>query len=135
MKFKALRTKKEPKEFVELINLNGEWAVYTGDLPHPQPLTSTIEMMKKLFAANCPLPAEINLDDYELIEFEMFEVNTVGADIRNKLSPSLNLISLLRVYFNDDNGIDGDKKKKILQLIKKEMAKSKKNIQYISNLL
>lgn len=132
MKFKALRTKKEPKEFVELTNLNGTWMVFTSELPHPLSNVATIDKMKELFEITCPLPDEINLDDYELVEFEMFEANTVGADIRNKLTPSLNLVSMLKRYFGDWSE---DLKKEFLPYIKKEMEKSEENIKYISNLL
>ena len=79
-----------------------------------------------------PLPPEISLDDFEYIEMECFEANTVGADIRNKLSPSLNLVALLEVYFKEK---DEEKKNKLMEYIKKEMKMSKKNIKYISNLL
>jgi hypothetical protein len=140
MKFKALRTKREPKEFVELcfhrndVDPNkGTWVVYSGELPNPQPVSADSELMKAYYSQQrVPLPPEINLDEYELVEFETFEVNTVGADIRNKLSPSLNLVALLDLYFKETD----EAKKYVLQrFIKKEMKNSKKNIKYISNLL
>lgn len=140
MKFKALRTKREPKEFVEIcfhrndVNPNdGVWVVYTGELPNPQPITATTELMKTYYSQqSVPLPKEINLDDYELVEFEMFETDTVGADIRNKLTPSFNLISLLNLYFKET---DEDKKYHLKRFMKKEMSRAEKNIKYIANLL
>jgi hypothetical protein len=140
MKFKALRTKREPKEFAQIdfhrsdVDPNeGVWVVYTGELPNPQPETVTMDLMKAYYSQQIvPLPEEINLDDYELIELETFEVNSVGADIRNKLTPSLNLIALVDIYFKEE---DEGKKYHLKRLIKTEMKNSKKNIKYIANLL
>jgi hypothetical protein len=140
MKFKALRTKREPHEFVEICfhrhdedPNRGTWIVYTGELPNPQPETATRELMEIYYSQQAvPLPEQINLDDYELIELEAFEVNTVGADIRNKLTPSLNLVALLDLYFKEE---DEAKRYHLKRFIKTEMKQSKKNIKYISNLL
>lgn len=120
MKFKALRYKAEPKEFVEISNFGGTYMLFTSELPKPQPVTATMEGLKAYYTEYCPLPPEINLDDFELVEYEAFEVNTVGADIRNKLSPCLNLLALLQLYFNEFNT---DKKNKLLGFIDKEMKK------------
>lgn len=140
MKFKALRTKREPKEFVEIcfhrhdVDPNkGTWVVYTCDLPNPQPISADKELLKVYYdQQSVPLPPEINLDDYELVEFESFEINTVGADIRNKLTPSLNLVALIDIYFKEE---DESKRYHLKRLIKTEMKNCKKNIKYISNLL
>jgi hypothetical protein len=140
MKFKALRTKREPHEFVEICfhrsdkdPNNGVWVVYTGELPNPQPISATKELMETYYSQQAvQLPPEINLNDYELIEMEAFEINTVGADIRNKLTPSLNLVALLDLYFKEK---DESKKYHLQRFIKTEMKNSKKNIKYIANLL
>jgi hypothetical protein len=132
MKFKALQTKREPKEFVHIDTIATTMILYTGDLPKPQPLSATLEGMKDYYKSDIPLPDSLTLDDLELVEFEIFEANTVGADIRNKLSPPKNLVSMLEIYFAMEAG---EKKEKLLILIEKEMAQTKKSIEYIANLL
>ena len=140
MKFKALRTINEPKEFVEITfhesddNPNaGVWIVYTGALPNPQPETATIELMKEYYAHQAvPLPPEINLDNYELVEFDCIESGVVGADIRNKLTPLLNLIALNKLLLDEDNL---EKIESLKALIKKEMETSKICIKYLVKLL
>lgn len=136
MKFKALRKKEEPQEFIEFQVFDNMNVIFTSDLPKPQPMTATLEEMKKLWEMN-PTKNEIPWDEYELVTFELFEENTIGADIRNKLTPPLNLIALLRIYFHEtDNALD-DKlhREKTLPYIKKEMMKSEECIKYIANLL
>jgi hypothetical protein len=137
MKFKALRKKVEPKEFVTIDTLDKVMIMYTGELPKPQPLTATMEGLKEYYKGCTPLPDQITLDDLELIEFELYETNTVGADIRNKLTPPLNLVSLLKIYFTEtgDRVFDENSKAKILPFIKKEMENAEKSIKYIANLL
>jgi hypothetical protein len=132
MKFKALRTKKEPKEFVEIQDENGKFIVYTGALPNPQPMTAEIELMKQYYDQYHPLPPEINLDDYELVTFDCIESGVVGADIRNKLTPLLNLIALVDILLKDEVP---DKREAIKGLTKKEMETSKICIKYLTKLL
>ena len=132
MKFKALRTKREPKEFVYIDTIATTMILYTGDLPKPQPLTATLEGMKDYYKNDIPLPDQMTLDDLEMIEFEMFEADTVGADIRNKLTSCKNLVSLLKIYFKEE---DEEMKEKIKEFIQKEMKNSENNINYIANLL
>jgi hypothetical protein len=140
MKFKALRTIKEPQEFVHIDTIDGTMLMYTCDLPRPQPLTATLENMKEYYINNPSLPGTLTFDDLELVEFEMFEVKnsqSVGADIRNKLSPPLNLVALLRIYFTttDDKEADLANMERILPYIKKEMENSERCIKYIAGLL
>jgi hypothetical protein len=131
MKFKALRRKKT-KEFVEIQQLSGLNIIFTSELPNPQPMTATIELMKTLYK-DCL--SEFNFDDFELVEFEMYEADTVGADIRNKLSPPLNLIALLKIYFTPNVAHASEERAKLYEYIKKEMDNAEKNIKYIANLL
>lgn len=140
MKFKALRTKREPQEFVQIDILDKMMIMYTCNLPNPQPLTADLEGMKNYYKDCTTLPDELTLDDLELVEFEMFEVKnsqSVGADIRNKLSPPLNLVALLRIYFSttDDKEADLANMERILPYIKKEMENSERCIKYIAGLL
>ena len=101
MKFKALRKKTEPKEFVIIDTIASMMILYTSDLPKPQPLTATIEGLKEYYKNSTPLPDQTTLDDLELVEFEMYEADTVGADIRNKLSPPENLVRMLETFFTE----------------------------------
>ena len=132
MKFKALRTKKEPKEFVTFQTFDDTTIMFTSALPDCMPETATLEGLNEYYKKYEPLPDEINMDDIEMIEFEMIEANTIGADIRNKLSSPLNLVLLLETYFNES---DKTKKKELEKIIKKEMKQSATCINYISNLL
>jgi hypothetical protein len=132
MKFKALRTKREPKEFVHVDTISTTLIFYTGELPKPQPLTATLEAMREYYKSDIPLPDQLTFDDLEIVEFEMYEADTVGADIRNKLTPSLNLLALLKLYFKEEKE---DLKGKLKKLIDKEILKSEESIKYISNLL
>jgi hypothetical protein len=134
MKFKALRTLREPKEFVhiETNSILKLMTFYTCDLPYPQPLTADLEGMKQYFSGYSHEHDSIGFDDVELGEFEMFEANTAGADIRNKLTPPLNLLALLKLYFKET---DESKKYALARVMKKEMTRCEKSIKYISNLL
>jgi len=131
MKFKALRNI-ETKEFVEIVNHDGTYVVYTHELPNPQPMTATIELMKQYYDEYHPLPPEINLDNYELVEFDCIESGVVGADIRNKLTPLLNLIALCGLLLKDEHP---EKKDALKNLLKKEMETSKICIKYLVKLL
>lgn len=135
MKVKALRYKKEFNEFQEFVHIeilegHNSYDIYTSDLPKIQPETATIEEMD---AYHKEWGCEVDFDQFELVEFELIEQNTVGADIRNKLSPCLNLVEMLREYFSED---DAKPDPVVLEkFIKDEMEKSEKNIEYIANLL
>lgn len=135
MKFKALRTKREPQEFVHIDTLDKMMIMYTCDLPKPQPLTATMEGLKDYYKDCTPLPDELTLDDLELVEFELYEANTVGADIRNKLSPPKNLVSLLELYFSVNVVHASEERTKLVEFIKKEMAQTKISVDYIAKLL
>ena len=139
MKFKALRTKTEPKEFVTIDTLGKIMIMYTGDLPKPQPLTATIEGLKEYYRNSTPLPDQTTLDDLELVEFEMYEADTIGANIRNKLSPPKSLVSMLEIFFTEPfeprSNLDRMKQNDLIRLIKKEMKETKINIKYIADLL
>lgn len=71
MKFKALRTNKEPKEFVHFDTYAGKPAVFTSSLPNPMPITATMNDLNTFFAPDLP----IDLDDVELVEFECTEIS------------------------------------------------------------
>lgn len=128
MKFKALR-KIETKEFVELQKVNGVDMVFISELPKLMANTATMEAVKVYYAKECPT---INLDDFELVEFDCIESGVVGADIRNKLTPLLNLIALCGLLLKDEHP---EKKEVIKGLLKKEMETSKICIKYLVKLL
>ena len=136
MKVKALRYKKEFNQFQEFVifeDVGGEPMVFTSATPKLQPETATLEDMKKFFEENDYYEGlEFDWDRVELVELQVIEPNTVGADIRNKLTPCLNLVALLKIYFKET---DESKRYFMKRLIEREMTLSKKNIKYISNLL
>ena len=132
MKFKTLRTIREPKEFVYIDTIDKTLIMYTCDLPKAQPLTATMKGMKNYYKDYTPLPDQFTFDDLEMVEFEMYEAGVIGADIRNKLTPPQNLLALLKIYFREEKE---NMKAKLKKVIDKEMAKSEENIKYISNLL
>jgi len=140
MKFKALRTITEPKEFVHIDTINGTMFMYTCDLPRPQPLTATLEGIKEYYSDDTPLPCGLTLDDLELVEFEMNEPDATfayGADIRNKLTPIQNLLALLKIYFTEssDKSFEDNKKAKLVRHIIKEAETSEEVVKYLANLL
>lgn len=132
MKFKALRKKFEPKEFVIIKQINGLNFLFTSDLPNPMPITATIDNLKLYYEKYSPLPIDINLDDFEIIEFDLIETNVICADIRNKLSSPKNLVSLLRTFFDETNCVKHIKLKKYIII---EMENTEKIIKYLSDLL
>lgn len=140
MKFKALRTIKEPKEFVHIDTIDGTMLMYSCDLPRPQPLTATLEAMKEYYINNPSLPGTLSFDDLEMVEFEMVEADTTfsyGADIRNKLTPVQNLLKLIEIYFNESSDVifEANKKANVKKLIKKEAEKCEDIVKYLANLL
>jgi hypothetical protein len=133
MKAKTLRFK-DTKEYVHIENFGGEPMVCTGALPNLQPMTATIELMKKVCEAE-DTEDLFDFDNMELVELDVFESGEVGADIRNKLSPPLNLVEMLEVYFDTKVAHATDERQKLVELIKKEMKQSKVSIKYLAKLL
>jgi hypothetical protein len=130
MKVKALRYK-DTKEFVWVEEQGGEPMVFTSAIPKVQPDTATLKDMRGIFE-NEDYYEGLELDwvRLELAEFHLVETNTIGADIRNKLSPCLNLVSMLEMYFDAE-----EKSSNLEKYIKDEMKMSKKSVEYIANLL
>ena len=136
MKVKALRYKEEFnkfKEFVHIEDIGAGPEVFTSDLPKLQPETVTLEVMKTMMEENDYYEGlELDWDNVELVEFELVEKNTIGADIRNKLSPILTLSDLINIYFKEK---DEEKGEKLVRFIKEENAKVIRIIKYLSDLL
>ena len=130
MKMKTLRRIDEQRrpEYQEFASI-AEWGgICTHQ--HPQPLGegATIEDLKGI-AVGCK---DVNWDEYEIVEVEYYESGVIGNDIRNKLTPPLNLIALLEVYFDSPELVDRDK---LTKYIRREMDQVKKNIEYLAKLL
>jgi hypothetical protein len=129
MKFKTLkRISPVDSKYDEYASISEEGEMYTHEHPRWLRNGATIEGLKKLCDDE---DIEIDWENYKIVEIEYFEGN-VSADIRNKLTPAFNLISLLNLYFKET---DESKKYQLKRIIKKEMARSKKNIKYIDHLL
>jgi len=133
MKFKALR-KKNSKEFVH-IEMNSSFkcllGVYTTEVPRLQPITASIERLKELYEGYDL--RGWSFDDFELVELDIIDGDTIGADIRNKLTPLKNLISMLRAL--KTRKMDKDTRKRIKDLVQKEMEQGDISIDYLTNLL
>ena len=133
MKFKTLkRVSPVDNKYDEFASIGENGEMYTHQHPKWLGDGATIDELKRVCT-----DTDIDLENYKVVEIEYYEANTVGADIRNKLSPSLNLVALLRIYFSEtENALnDAMNKEKLLPYIKKEMLKSEENIKYISKLL
>ena len=135
MKVKTLRFKDGFKEFAMF---DEEGSLYTSETPQLLPTTATMEDLIKYHSEEYS-EDDINFDDLEIVEFEMYEADTVGADIRNKLSPSKNLVSLLEEFFTEPfeprSNLEKMKQNDLIRSIKKEMIETKINIKYIADLL
>jgi len=132
MKVKALRDK-DTKEFIHLMPMGEKVMVCTGDIPTVQPLTATIELMKEIYPKEKVIDADYNnFDNFELVEFDLIETGEVGADIRNKLSPPKNLVSLLEEYFSSNEEED---EIALRDFIEKEMKQTKVSVEYLAKLL
>lgn len=120
---KTLR-RKDTKEFASM----HEGGMFTHEHPYPLGDGATIEGIKE----HCNEDEDIDWNQYEIIDIDYFESGVIGADIRNKLSPPKNLVSLLEVYFDYPEEVDKDK---LLKFIRKEMNQTKISVEYISKLL
>jgi hypothetical protein len=125
MKVKALKNTKRD----EFIHLEDEF-VYTSSLPDLRPETATKELLIDYYKSHqVNIFSDIlNDKDVEMVELDIIESGVVGADIRNKLSPIKNLISMLE---SDENLNELDLYKHVL----KEIKQSKISIDYLKNLL
>jgi hypothetical protein len=126
MKVKTLRMKDGFKEFA-MFDEEGE--LYTSETPQLLPTTATMEDLIKYHEME---DFETDFDKLELVEFDLIESGVIGADIRNKLTPPKNLVSLLEVLFDNPESVDKDK---IMKIIRKEMNATKKSVEYIAQIL
>ena len=127
MKVKTLRFK-DTKGFIHIME---DGSVATGYVPDVLPESASIDALKKYYdISGQKLPEEI--DNKEVVEYDFIEAGEVSADIRNKLSPPLNLVSLLEDYFNDlTYELDKEKAK---EFIVAEMKQTLVSVEYLSNL-
>ena len=136
MKFKALRYKKEfnpNMEFVRIEDMGAGPEVFTSDTPYLQPETLTYEDLREYMETDEYYEGlDLDWDKVELVGFHLVEVNTVGADIRNKLSPCKNLGELVKVFLDEEHP---DKKNGLKELIYEEIKQSKKSVDYLASLL
>jgi len=139
MKVKALRYKKEFNHFQEFVLIEeygGEPQVFTSEVPKLYPESATLEGLIEYVEGNDYYEGlDLDWDKVELVEFELIETGVVGADIRNKLTPSLNLVALLEIFFKDRIAYSDDERATLAKLIQTEMKKSKESVKYIANLL
>ena len=128
MKFKTIkRISPIDKKYDEYASLDERGFMCTHQHPEAIGDDATIEDIKEWCCFK-----DIDWENYRVVEIEYFEANTVGADIRNKLSPPLNLVSLLKLYFKEE---DDKKKETLKKYILKEMKNSERCVKYIAGLL
>ena len=130
MKVKALRDK-DTKEFIHFFQLGEKTEIGTSAIPNVQPMSATIEMMKSIYP-DVKFSGFNDINNFELVEFDLIEAGEVGADIRNKLSPYNNLVALVELLLEEENC---DKKIKLKKFIRKEIVQSKKSVKYLACLL
>ena len=130
MKVKALRDK-DTKEFIHFFQLGEKTEIGTSAIPNVQPMSATIEMMRSVYP-RVKFTGLNDINNFELVEFDLIEAGEVGADIRNKLTPYNNLLALVKLYLKETNP---DKQKMLKKFIRKEITQSKKSIKYIAELL
>ncbi len=127
MKVKTLRFK-DTKEFVHILEGG---MVATAGIPDILADTASIEALKKYYETSFP-GKDIDYDNFEVVEYDLIESGEVGADIRNKLTPLLNMVALLEDYFAEDT--TDDLKKIAGKYVQKEMVQTLINVEYLSKL-
>lgn len=129
MKVKYLVHKKT-KAFLSFQEFDGKSCLFTSNLPH-MPLNPEADNndLKNYFSYHYP---ELSFEEYEILEFDLVESGSIGADIRNKLTPPNNLVAMLETYFTTTNK---KTKKMLLEYIKTEMGNTKASVEYLKNLL
>lgn len=113
---------KKTKAFLCFDEFDGRSCLFTSELPQ-MPLNPDADDKDLMNYFNYHYP-ELSFEEYEIVEFDLIESGIIGADIRNKLSPMKNLITLLV------NNVDVNSK-----YVHDEIKQSKISIDYLSNLL
>lgn len=125
MKAKTL-IRKDTKEYVHMYSF-GLYGLepYTCELPQILSITADIETLKKI-------NPDIDFSNYELIDIDIINSGEIGADIRNKLTPLKNLVTMLN---KRENTTDTELYTELSRLIRKEINQCKISIDYLANLL
>ena len=131
MKVKTLRFK-DTKEFVHILE---DGSVGTSGIPDVLPETASMDLLKSYYKISGQKTDDVDFDNLEVVEYDFIESGEVGADIRNKLSPPLNLVEMLEVYFGDKVAHATEERAKLSDLIKKEMKQTKISVDYLAKLL
>ena len=125
MKAKTL-IRKDTKEYVHMYSFGfNELEPYTGEIPQLLSIAADIETLMKINPS-------IDFNNYELIEIDIINSGEISADIRNKLSPLKNLVTILN---ERENTIDVELYTKLSRMIRKELNQCKISIDYLANLL
>lgn len=124
MKAKTL-IRKDTKEYVHIYSFLHGLEPYTCELPQILASTADIETLMNIFLG-------VDFSNYELIDIDIINSGEIGADIRNKLSPLKNLITILN---ERENTVDVELYTKLSRLLRKEINQCKISIDYLANLL
>ena len=128
MKVKALRNKTTGKFLHFKYNADGDGIIVSKSLPELLEADVTlVELTDEFFSY-----PYIDTNEFELVEFELFESSVIGADIRNKLTPIKNLIALIGIYL-----LEKSSGKKILLkgLIEKDIRQARISLEYLNKLM
>jgi hypothetical protein len=128
MKAKALRNKTTGKYIYFKFGELDDSTLIERDIPQLVGVDITSEI-NQLILLKFP---NFDVNEFELIELEIFESGVLGADIRNKLSSIKNLLPMVSIYFLEKNEA---KKLLIKGLIEKEIKQARKSLEYLSKLL
>lgn len=87
--------------------------------------------MNEMYKEHCSCKPEYEIKK-ELEAIHNAKLSEIGADIRNKLGPMKNLLSMIDLY---NRTLVMEQRTAIWKFIEKEIEKSKESINYISNIL
>jgi len=87
--------------------------------------------MNEQYIEHCSCKPEYEIKK-ELEAIHNAKLSEIGADIRNKLGPVKNLVSMLELY---NRTLDKEQRASVWKFIEIEIKKSKESINYISNIL
>lgn len=125
MKAKTL-IRKNTKEYVHLYSFGlDDFEPFTCELPQILASTADIETLMNIFLG-------VDFSNYELIEIDIINSGEIGDDIRNKLTPLKNLVTMLN---ERENIVDTELYTKLSRLLRKEINRCKISIDYLANLL
>ena len=125
-------------EFASIHSYNetGKLELYTHELTDPKPEDVTIELVKGYYEQHdLVLEGDYSIEDLIVKRYDYIEEGVLGADIRNKLSPIKNLLTLLTIYKDQKHAMDWDHKEYFEKQIIALIEECKESVIYLSELI